>query len=109
MPPNSIRNIENLTKMFVIQFIAGRKRKCLVAYLLMVKQRKDKSLKAYLARLNKKRLTTTDQGKKVTLTALLGGIWPSNRFMLKLARRIQTILWKFMDKANDFVNTKDIL
>lgn len=61
--------------------MASWKRRHPATYLLMVKQQENKSLKSYLSQFNRERMTTDSKDEKVTLVALLGGIWPRNSFM----------------------------
>lgn len=82
----SISSFKELAKQFLMQFMPSRRRKCSAAYLMIVKQRKDKNLKAYLAHFNKEKLTIDNQDEKITLTTLLGAIWPRST-MAELARR----------------------
>lgn len=63
-------------------------------------------MKTYLAHFNKERMMADDQDEKIMLVALLGGIWPTSPFLVKLARKTPFTLREFMDKANDFVNAK---
>lgn len=63
--------------------MASPKRRCLVAYLLTVKQQDGKSLKSYPSQFNREQMTTNDKDKKITLAALLGEIWPKNSFMIE--------------------------
>lgn len=51
-------------------------------------------MKAYLAKFNKKLMTTNDQDEKITLE---GGVWPQNLFMVELAKRTPTMLQEFMN------------
>lgn len=73
-----------------------------------MKQREEESLKVYLYRFNKERLTTDGQDKS-TLAALLGRIWPLSSFMAEIERRTSATLRDFMDRVNDFVNAEDTL
>ncbi|XP_042944579.1 uncharacterized protein LOC122278456 [Carya illinoinensis] len=107
--PRSIDNFEELAKQFLTQFMPSRRRRHPAAYLLTVKQREDENLKAYLAHFNKERLTRNDQYEKITLAALLEGVWPHSPFMAELARRTPSTLREFMDRADDFVNAEDTL
>ncbi|KAG6692471.1 hypothetical protein I3842_10G115500 [Carya illinoinensis] len=86
-------------------------RRChsLAAYLLTIKQKEGESLKAYLSKFNKERLTTDDQDEKITLAALLGGIWPRSPFITELVRKTPSTLREFMDRADDYVNAEDML
>ncbi|XP_040994292.1 uncharacterized protein LOC121240834 [Juglans microcarpa x Juglans regia] len=104
-----IGSFEELVRLFMMQFLASRKRRCPAAYHLMVKQRDDKNLKSYLSRFNQKHMTMDDQDKKIMLTALLGGIWPLNPFMYEIARKTPTTLREFMDRAGEFINAEDTL
>ncbi|XP_042944641.1 uncharacterized protein LOC122278527 [Carya illinoinensis] len=81
----------------------------LAAYLLTIKQKEGESLKAYLSKFNKERLTTDDQDEKITLAALLGGIWPRSPFITELVRKTPSTLREFMDRADDYVNAEDML
>lgn len=62
-----------------------------------------------LTRFNKERLTTEAQDEKITLAALLGGIWPRNSFMTELARKTPSALREFMGKVDDYVNVEATL
>lgn len=75
-----------------------------MVYLQTIKQRDAENLKAYLSRFNLKCMTTDDQEEKVTLAALLWGIWPHNSFMAKSARKMPTTLREFMDCMDSFIN-----
>ncbi|KAF5471057.1 hypothetical protein F2P56_011529 [Juglans regia] len=87
----------------------SRRRQRPIAYLPTVKQKEDEDLKTYLTRFNKERLTTENKDEKITLAALLGGIWPRSPFMAKLARKTPSTLREFMDRAYNFVNAEDTL
>ncbi|KAF5458728.1 hypothetical protein F2P56_022738 [Juglans regia] len=95
--PGSINNFEELAKQFLTQFMTSRRHCKPSAYLLTVKQKERENLKTYLMHFNKERLTTNDQDEKITLAALLGGIWPRSPLMVELARRTPSTLREFMD------------
>ncbi|XP_042972828.1 uncharacterized protein LOC122304635 [Carya illinoinensis] len=107
--PGTINSFEELAKQFLTQFMASRWRHRPAGYLLTINQKEGKSLKAYLTRFNKERLKTDDQDEKISLIALLGGIWPKSLFMTKLARKTPSTLREFMDRVGDYVNAEDIL
>ncbi|XP_040988989.1 uncharacterized protein LOC121236611 [Juglans microcarpa x Juglans regia] len=89
--------------------MASRRRMRLTAYLLTVKQREDESLKAYLTRFNKEKMTADNQDEKIMLAALLGGIWPRSPFVAELAKKTPSTLREYIDMADDFVNIEDTL
>lgn len=101
-----IDSFKELACLFLMQFMESRRMRHPVVYLLTIKKREDKSLKTYLSRFNKERMTMNDQEKKITLTMLLGGVWPG---LAKLARRTPTILREFMDQFNYFIKAENPL
>lgn len=52
-------------------------------------------------------MSTDNQDEKITLVALLGGVWPRNLFLEEIAHRTPTTLREFMDQADGFINAKD--
>lgn len=74
--PESIDSFEELAHLFLTQFMASRRSRCPVAYLLTIKHGEDEGLKTYLSRFNKECITTDNLDEKITLVALLGGVWP---------------------------------
>lgn len=70
---------------------------------------RSKSLKAYLTRFNKEKLTADDQDEKITLAAFLGGMWPRSPYMTKLVRKIPSTQREFMKRADDYVNAEHML
>ncbi|KAF5449771.1 hypothetical protein F2P56_030183 [Juglans regia] len=107
--PGTVGSFNELARLFLTQFMASRTRRRPAAYLLTVKQRDDKSLKSYLSRFNKERMTMDDQDEKITLAALLGGIWPRNPFMTEITRKTPATLREFMDRADGYINGEDTL
>ncbi|XP_041002416.1 uncharacterized protein LOC121248119 [Juglans microcarpa x Juglans regia] len=71
LAPKSVDNFGELAKLFLTQFMSSQWRQHPAAYLLTIKQTEDESLKSYLARFNKERMTIDNQDEKITLTALL--------------------------------------
>ncbi|XP_018840683.1 uncharacterized protein LOC109006003 [Juglans regia] len=76
LTPRSIDSFGELACLFLTQFMASRRRRGPKASLFTIKQGEDESLKAYLSRFNKERMTMDDQNEKITMAALLGGVWP---------------------------------
>ncbi|XP_042973107.1 uncharacterized protein LOC122304911 [Carya illinoinensis] len=107
--PWTIGSFDELARLFMTQFMSSRKRRRPATYLLTVKQRDGKSLKSYLSLFNKECMTIDDQDEKITLAVLLGGMWPRNPFMARIAQRTPTTLREFMDQADGFINAKDTL
>lgn len=51
-------------------------------------------------------VTMDDQDENITLTELLGGIWPQNPFMVELAKKTPSTLKEFMNRVDEFVNVE---
>lgn len=98
-----------LACLFLMQFVASRRRRHPAVYFYTIKQSEDESQKVCFSRLNKEYMTTNDQDEKITLVALLGKVWPQSQFMVELAKRTPATLWEFMDQADNFINVEDIL
>ncbi|XP_040987743.1 uncharacterized protein LOC121235461 [Juglans microcarpa x Juglans regia] len=105
----SMDSFSELVRQFLTQFVSSRRRRRPATYLLTIKQMEDESLKSYLARFNKERMTTDNQDEKITLATLLGGIWPRSQFMAELARQTFVTLREFMDQAENFINEENTL
>lgn len=59
LQPSSIRNFKDLAKLFIMKFMASKKRRRPIVYILIMKQRDNDSLKMYLAQFNKECLITS--------------------------------------------------
>lgn len=62
--------------MFLTQFLAGRKRKRTLAYLLNLKQGVSEPLKDFIHWFNQERLTVEDVPKNLILATLLNRLSP---------------------------------
>jgi hypothetical protein len=71
LPANSIDNFKSLTKIFLMQFLASKKRKNTLQYMLVLRQGETESLKDYLKRFNKERVEAEDMSESVVLTAAI--------------------------------------
>ncbi|XP_040999817.1 uncharacterized protein LOC121245946 [Juglans microcarpa x Juglans regia] len=109
LAPKSVDIFGGLARLFLTQFMSNRRRRYSAAYLLTIKQTEDESLKSYLTRFNNERMTADDQDEKITLAALLGGVWPLSQFMAEIARRTPSMLQEFKDQADNFINVEDTL
>lgn len=61
MLPSTINSFVKLVRLFLTQFMASRKMRCLAAYLLMVKQQDDANLKSYLSRFNREIISLSNR------------------------------------------------
>jgi hypothetical protein len=109
LPPKSIDSFDALGRQFLTQFLAGRRRRKSAAHLLTVKQKSGESLREYLMRFNKEKMSVEDPKEDVVLFALLNGIRPDGGLMAELARKTPTRLQTFMDKAEEFMNGEETI
>ncbi|KAF5450076.1 hypothetical protein F2P56_030455 [Juglans regia] len=96
----TVDNFDKLARRFLTQFMASQTRRKPAAYLLTIKQKGDASLKSYIFRFNKERMTTDDQDENITLAALLGGVWPRSSFMAEIAKKTPSTLREFMGRTH---------
>jgi hypothetical protein len=109
LPANSIDNFESLTKIFLLQFLIGKKRKNTLQYMLALRQRETKSLKGYLQRFNKERVEAEDMLESVVLTVAINGLWHKGPFILELAKKTPTTLQEFMEKLEEFISQEEMM
>jgi hypothetical protein len=93
---------------FLNQFWAVRRRKKNPAYLLSLVHGKEESLKDYLHRFNKEKLTVENLDDQTILSALMNEIKTEGPLMAELAQKPTLgTLQQFMRKAEEFVNQED--
>jgi hypothetical protein len=109
LPPGSIDNFEGLTKTFLTQFLAGRRRKNTLQYLLALRQGDTESLKDYLHRFNQERMAAEDIPENVVLAAILNGLSHKGPLALELSKRTPATLQEFMDKAEEFISQEETM
>jgi hypothetical protein len=109
LPANSIDSFEDLAKIFLTQFLASKKRKNTLQYMLALKQGETEPLKDYLQRFNKERVEAEEMSESVVLTAAINGLWHKGPFVLELAKKTPTTLREFMEKAEEFINQEEMV
>ena len=57
IPPNSVSSFEELSKLFVNNFIGGQRHKCSPSSLLTIEQGENESLRSFITRFNREALT----------------------------------------------------
>ena len=83
IPPNSISSFEELSKLFVNNFIGGQRHKLSSSSLLTIEQGENESLRSFITRFNREALTVDEVDDKLLLVAFHNGI-NSNLFIHKL-------------------------
>jgi hypothetical protein len=107
IPPNTIDNFTDLAKHFLANFMSTHRRKMPISYLMTVQQKDSESLKDYVDRFQKERLTVVATPGNIVLMALMNGIHPQNPLALEVARKPPADLQEFMERAVEFINGEE--
>jgi hypothetical protein len=86
LPPKSVDNFKELAYQFLAQFLATRKRKKNVTYLLTMRQGNKESLKDFMLRFNKEKHEVDSPNKKTMLNALMQGVKVDGPLMANIAK-----------------------
>ena len=91
IPPNIVSSFEELSKLFINNFIGRQRHKCSSSSLLTIEQRENESLRSFITRFNREALTVDEVDDKLLLAAFHNGI-NSDLFIHKLYEKVpQTI------------------
>ena len=83
IPPNSVSSFEELSKLFVNNFIGGQRHKRSSFSLLTIEQEENESLQSFITRFNREALTVDEVDDKLLLAAFHNGV-NSDLFIHKL-------------------------
>ena len=83
IPPNSVSSFDELSKLFVNNFIGGQRHKRSSSRLLTIEQGENESLRSFVTRFNREALTVNEMDDKLLLAALHNGV-NSSLFIHKL-------------------------
>ena len=83
IPPNTIGSFEELSKLFVNNFIGGQRHKRSLSSLLTIEQGDNESLQSFITRFNREALTVDEINDKFLLVAFHNGV-SSDLFIHKL-------------------------
>ena len=72
--PNIVSSFEELSKLFVNNFIGGQRQKRSSSSLLTIEQRENESLRSFITRFNRETLTVNEMDDKLLLTAFHNGV-----------------------------------
>jgi hypothetical protein len=109
LPPNSVDQFKELSKIFLTEFLAFRTRKKPLGYLLSLHQQSNESLKDFMARFNRERVTVEDPTEDMVFAAIYQGISPDEPLTKKLVRKQPSTLQGLMDKVEEFINQEETL
>ena len=83
IPPNTMSSFEELSKLFVNNFIGGQRYKRSSSSLLTIEQGENESLRSFITRFNREALTMDEVDDKLLLAAIYNGV-NSDLFIHKL-------------------------
>ena len=83
IPPNSVSSFEELSKLFVNNFIGGQRHKRFSSSLLTIEQGENESLRSFITRFNREALIVDEVDDKLLLVAFHNGV-NSDLFIRKL-------------------------
>ena len=108
IPPNSVSSFEELSKLFVNNFIGGQKHKRSSSNLLTIEQGENESLRSFITRFNREALTVDEVDDKLLLAAFHNGI-NSDLFIHKLYEKEPQSMAELVHSAQNFMNTEDVI
>ena len=108
IPLNTVSSFEELTKLFVNNFIGGQRHKCSLSNLLIIEQGENESLQSFITHFNGEALTVEKMDDKLLLVAFHNGV-NSNLFIHKLYELEPQIMAELVHSAHNFMNIEDVI
>ena len=108
IPPNSISSFNELSKLFVNNFIKGQRHKCSSSSLLTIEQGENESLRSFVTRFNREALTVNEMDDKLLLAAFHNGV-NSSFFIHKLYEQEPQTMAELVHLAQSFMNAEDAI
>ena len=108
IPLNTVSSFEELTKLFVNNFIGGQRHKCSLSNLLIIEQGENESLQSFITHFNGEALTVEKMDDKLLLVAFYNGV-NSNLFIHKLYELEPQIMAELVHSAHNFMNIEDVI
>ena len=108
IPPNTISSFEELSKLFVNNFIGGQRHKCSLSNLLTIEQGENESLWSFITHFNREALMVDEMGDKFLLATFHNGV-SSDLFIHKLYDQKPQTMTELVHSAQSFMNAKDAI
>ena len=83
LPPNTITSFQELSKLFVNNFVGGQRQNRSLSSLLNIEQGENESLHTFISRFNRESLLVDEMDDKILLAAFYNGV-SSDLFIHKL-------------------------
>ncbi|XP_065618060.1 uncharacterized protein LOC136062656 [Quercus suber] len=108
LPPNLVSSFEELSKLFVNNFIEGQRHKRSSSSLLTIEQGENESLRSFITRFNREALTVDKVDDKLLLAAFHNGV-NSDLFIHKLYEKEPQSMTELVHSAQNFMNAEDAI
>ncbi|XP_065622630.1 uncharacterized protein LOC136064614 [Quercus suber] len=108
IPPNTVTSFEELTKLFVNNFIGGQRHKHSSSSLLTIEQGENESLRSFITRFNGDALAVDEVDDKLLLVAFYNGVH-SDLFIHKLYEQAPQTMAELVHSAQNFMNAEDAI
>ena len=108
IPPNTVSSFDELSKLFVNNFIEGQRHKRSSSNLLTIEQGENESLRSIITRFNRKALTVDEVDDKLLLAAFHNGV-NSELFIHKLYKKEPQSMVELVHSAQNFMNAEDAI
>ena len=101
-------SFEELSKLFVNNFIGGQRHKRSSSSLLTIEQEENESLRSFITRFNREALTVDEVDDKLLLAAFHNGV-NSDLFIHKLYEKEPQSMAELVHLAQNFMNAEDAI
>ena len=108
IPPNLVSSFEELSKLFVNNFIGGQRHKRSSSSLLTIKQRKNESLRFFITHFNREVLSMDEVDDKLLLVAFRNGV-NYDLLIHKLYEKKPQSMAELVHSDQNFMNAKDVI
>ena len=108
IPPNTVDFFEELSKLFVNNFIRGQRHKRSSSNLLTIEQGKNESLRFFITCFNRKALMVNEMDDTLLLVAFHNGV-NSDLFIHKLYDQEPHTMAELIHLGQSFMNAEDAI
>ncbi|XP_058092608.1 uncharacterized protein LOC131239065 [Magnolia sinica] len=106
LKPNFIGSFTDLSRLFLTQFISGKRSRKPNTHLFAIKQEPKESLKDYIARFNEEALLVEDYDDKMTLAAVFSGL-KEGKFTFSIGKNLPKTLAELVTRAQKYTNAEE--
>ncbi|XP_075633343.1 uncharacterized protein LOC142605790 [Castanea sativa] len=108
IPPNIVSSLEELSKLFVNNFIGGQRHKRSLSSLLTIEQGQNESLRSFITHFNREVMTVDKMDDKMLLAAFHNGV-NFDLVIHKLYEQEPQTMAELIHLAQSFMNVKDVI